>query len=212
MDTDQIKGIFALVVILVCVIILVSKAIMKALKLIKSNGDEEESSKPAKNNKKSKEVKNVKKEKKAKKEHSGSSKFKALEKPGKLNIPKNEVNEDLVDEDDEDDDDRETIYKRNATIKLIQEGTRKSYSAVCNQEIVIGRKDDCDIQIDDDDKVSKYHCKIQNKGRDRFTIKDIGSTNGTILNDNEIKSEEYIETGDIIEIGDYTYKVNIVIK
>ena len=47
--------------------------------------------------------------------------------------------------------------------------------------VVLGRTDACDIEIPDD-SVSKRHCSFETKGGN-MTVTDLGSTNGTLLND-----------------------------
>lgn len=64
---------------------------------------------------------------------------------------------------------------------------------------VIGRLAGSDIQIDDPG-ASRRHAEIRKEG-DEFLIKDLGSTNGTLLNEETI-SEETLQDGDRITIGD----------
>ena len=64
--------------------------------------------------------------------------------------------------------------------------------------LIIGRSSKCDIQIDQE-SVSRNHAKIVNSGQ-RVLIRDLGSTNGTYVNDQLI--EEFIlRDGDLIKIG-----------
>jgi len=66
--------------------------------------------------------------------------------------------------------------------------------------IIIGRGKECDIHILDL-KVSRVHCQIYNKDG-FFYIKDLNSTNNTLLNKSILESEKKLNIGDIIEIGD----------
>ena len=68
-------------------------------------------------------------------------------------------------------------------------------------EITIGRGTNNDIQIDNLG-VSKTHAKI-NKNPDAYTIVDLNSTNGTILNDKQIKKAK-LAPQDILTIGKHT--------
>ena len=64
--------------------------------------------------------------------------------------------------------------------------------------LIIGRSSKTDIQIDQE-SVSRNHAKIVNSGQ-RVLIRDLGSTNGTYVNDQPI--EEFIlRDGDLIKIG-----------
>ncbi len=66
--------------------------------------------------------------------------------------------------------------------------------------IIIGREKECDIRILDL-MVSRKHCQIEKKGN-IFYIKDLGSTNKTLVNKNVIEKETELKLGDIITIGE----------
>lgn len=70
--------------------------------------------------------------------------------------------------------------------------------------ITIGRKEDNTFMLDDP-YVSGKHARIYVKSGD-YIIEDLGSTNGTLVNDDEIKGKNYLETGDIIKIGNTVFK------
>jgi DNA-binding winged helix-turn-helix (wHTH) protein len=66
-------------------------------------------------------------------------------------------------------------------------------------EIVIGRSYDADIAIRMP-KVSRYHAKIV-VDADRCVIEDLGSTNGTWVNDERVRAVRELVHGDRIRIG-----------
>ncbi|MBC8506553.1 MAG: FHA domain-containing protein [Anaerolineales bacterium] len=66
------------------------------------------------------------------------------------------------------------------------------------REISIGRADDGDIVLSDAD-VSRQHARIRQLG-DNYWIEDLGSTNGTFVNQQAITRVELLE-GDQIQIG-----------
>src|SRR5207245_2126485 len=69
--------------------------------------------------------------------------------------------------------------------------------------IIIGRSSKSDIQIDQE-STSRNHSKIVNTGKS-ILIRDLGSTNGTYVNDEPI--EEYVlRDGDLIKIGRTIFK------
>jgi two-component system, cell cycle response regulator len=69
--------------------------------------------------------------------------------------------------------------------------------------LVIGRSSKCDIQIDQE-SISRNHTKIVNTGKS-ILIRDLGSTNGTYVNDEPI--DEYVmRDGDLIKIGRTIFK------
>ncbi len=69
--------------------------------------------------------------------------------------------------------------------------------------MVIGRSSKCDIQIDQE-SISRNHSKIVNTGKS-IMIRDLGSTNGTYVND-ELVDEYVLRDGDLIKIGRTIFK------
>ena len=69
--------------------------------------------------------------------------------------------------------------------------------------ITLGRSNKCDIQIDQE-SVSRAHSKIANASRS-VRIRDLGSTNGTYVND-ELVEERTLVDGDFIKIGRTIFK------
>jgi hypothetical protein len=74
-----------------------------------------------------------------------------------------------------------------------------------NREITMGRKSDNQLILNDM-YVSGYHVKIYLRNTDYF-IEDLGSTNGTFLNDKKLENKEYLNPGDEIQVGSAVFKV-----
>lgn len=72
-------------------------------------------------------------------------------------------------------------------------------------EISIGRKND-NLLILDDPYASGYHARVYIKNNDCI-LEDLGSTNGTLLNDENVKGRHYLSAGDEIRIGSTSFKV-----
>ncbi len=70
--------------------------------------------------------------------------------------------------------------------------------------ITIGRSSANDIQVDQD-AVSRKHATIVNDGG-KHTVEDLGSTNGTIVNDEHIEGVVKLRNGDFIKIGRAIFK------
>lgn len=64
----------------------------------------------------------------------------------------------------------------------------------------LGRSPDADIRIDDR-YASGIHLRIFSRGGSHF-VEDMNSTNGTLLNSNELHGEAELRHGDAIRIGD----------
>src|SRR5438094_151582 len=69
--------------------------------------------------------------------------------------------------------------------------------------IILGRSSKTDIQIDQE-SVSRNHAKIINNGKS-ILIRDLGSTNGTYVND-ELIDEHVLRDGDLVKIGRTIFK------
>lgn len=69
------------------------------------------------------------------------------------------------------------------------------------QLVTIGRAGDNDIQLDDE-MVSKNHCRIIMQG-DNFLIEDLASSNGTIVNGDQVNSY-MLQDGDKLFLGQTT--------
>ena len=72
-----------------------------------------------------------------------------------------------------------------------------------NGEIHIGRTNSSDITILDDPLVSRKQCMIhQYQDEAKFVLKDLGSSNGTIINGDTLSDEDcFLSEGDIIKVG-----------
>jgi len=70
---------------------------------------------------------------------------------------------------------------------------------------MIGRSDDTDLMISSKD-VSRHHAIVESDGTN-FTIEDLNSTNGTLVNGRRI-SKQQLQVGDEIMVGDYVLFVD----
>lgn len=64
----------------------------------------------------------------------------------------------------------------------------------------IGRTSECDVCIQDDDRISRVHARLDWDGHNWIVV-DLESTNGSFVNGEKI-TERRLEPGDVIEIGD----------
>jgi len=71
--------------------------------------------------------------------------------------------------------------------------------ALIGSESTLGRGSDCEVQVDDE-LVSRKHALIS-YCNGNFEIEDLGSSNGTFINNNLISSG-LIRNGDLIQVGD----------
>jgi hypothetical protein len=85
------------------------------------------------------------------------------------------------------------------TVLTIRGGGRSWQVDLKPEGAVIGRSPGCDVVIDSPD-VSRRHARIFRSSPDRWTIEDLGSSNGIFINGERLVSRS-IMTGDVIEIG-----------
>lgn len=72
-------------------------------------------------------------------------------------------------------------------------------------ETIIGRAPDVDLRIEDR-MVSGQHARLYPVDG-RWLLEDLGSTNGTLLNQQPVAREQQVEYGDVIGIGSVTLKL-----
>jgi hypothetical protein len=74
---------------------------------------------------------------------------------------------------------------------------------LATEAIIIGRAVETDIVITSN-RVSREHARIYKKGR-HWYVEDLGSTNGTYLNDERVLSPADLHDGDVLMIGDVSF-------
>lgn len=75
----------------------------------------------------------------------------------------------------------------------------RGYEIPLGRDARIGRGNDCEIVIDDGE-VSAWHARMQYSDDGRFTLRDVGSTNGTFVNGERIEVHT-MNDHDVIRIG-----------
>ena len=77
--------------------------------------------------------------------------------------------------------------------------TAKETVVVKGPAFVVGRADDCDLQLMHS-TVSRHHCQVSEIGK-FTTVRDMGSSNGTYLNGDLLRGERVIRSGDKLSLG-----------
>lgn len=73
-------------------------------------------------------------------------------------------------------------------------------------EMTMGRAPGCTIVVDDT-YVSQLHARVY-KAEDGWHVEDIGSTNGTFLNGDQLTSSRPVRRGDRIQLGNAVMEVS----
>lgn len=92
---------------------------------------------------------------------------------------------------------RPSVQPAGPAAKLVLQGANDEWS-IEGDRAVIGRLSGSEIEIEDPG-ASRRHAEIRRDGED-FLVIDLGSTNGTLLNDSPV-TEATLEDGDKITIG-----------
>lgn len=117
------------------------------------------------------------------------------------NLPSSTLHESLQKLGDEDRQIIEKMAPENAMLIVHRGPSKGSRFLLTMQGSTIGRSPENEIFLDDV-TVSRKHAQIIAVGAGLFTLKDLGSLNGTYVN-NESVAEASLATGDEIQIGKF---------
>lgn len=67
-------------------------------------------------------------------------------------------------------------------------------------ELTVGRAADCGVSLPEDTFVSQLHARVFRRDGDLF-VEDLGSTNGTFVNDHKVSAPVALRGGDRLKIG-----------
>ncbi len=94
------------------------------------------------------------------------------------------------------------------TIKITtqEDGTSESYEYTLS-EVTIGRDPNSSCQLDDN-SISAQHARL-NYQQTQWWVEDLGSTNGTFLNQEPVTSPQVITSGDNLRCGRIIFQIQI---
>jgi pSer/pThr/pTyr-binding forkhead associated (FHA) protein len=95
-------------------------------------------------------------------------------------------------------------------VRLIERGSTPGQTRevpVNQPEFLIGRGADCDLRLRESE-ISRHHCTIR-VGADEATLVDLGSSNGTYLNGQRVRSQAALHSGDELRLGSATFLVDL---
>ncbi len=105
--------------------------------------------------------------------------------------------------------DDEKSDKPRRAVLLYQEGTPEEQIYPFNGDVMsLGRGRDNDVQVKNDSKVSRYHCKLYRRGPN-FYIEDNKSANGSLVN-GELITERRLFGGEEVIIGETFFRFRIL--
>jgi pSer/pThr/pTyr-binding forkhead associated (FHA) protein len=90
-------------------------------------------------------------------------------------------------------------------LEFIEPLDREGERVDVNVGVTIGRSDACDLRLEDT-YLSSRHARIANDDGD-LSIEDLGSTNGTYVNQELVKGRVHLERGDVVQVGGVLFEV-----
>ena len=115
--------------------------------------------------------------------------------------------------DDDEDTGTRLLYQTTEGVEITLEDRADptKYFRVCVRDcVVIGRSEKlCDVPVPYDDSVSSRHCELFRRDGVIY-CRDLGSSNGTMINQQKVYQEIKVESGDILRIGRLSFFVQIL--
>lgn len=71
--------------------------------------------------------------------------------------------------------------------------------------LTLGREGHNSIAMPDNRKASRDHAKVWREGPGRYAVADLGSTNGTLVNDDRVTRHTLVD-GDEVRVGEFTFR------
>jgi pSer/pThr/pTyr-binding forkhead associated (FHA) protein len=90
-------------------------------------------------------------------------------------------------------------------LKFIEPTERSGERIDVDRAVTIGRGADCDLSLSDT-FLSSRHARLANDQGD-LSIEDLGSTNGTYVNQELVDGRVHLERGDIVQVGGVLFEV-----
>lgn len=88
---------------------------------------------------------------------------------------------------------------------LVLDGSKRGMEIPLKKEkFVIGRASDCTLRAGSD-AISRHHC-ILRQSEGSVTVRDLGSRNGTFVNEQRVEAETPLQDGDELRVGPLKFK------
>lgn len=85
-------------------------------------------------------------------------------------------------------------------LRIVEPAQRRGEDFDLGDELTLGRAPSCGVSLPDDTFVSQIHARLFRRDQDLW-IEDLGSTNGTFLNDHKVSAPAVMHKGDRLKVG-----------
>ena len=105
---------------------------------------------------------------------------------------------------------RSTERKKLPVLRVTSGSDMLAFCAIYPRErILIGRDEACELQVTDV-SVSREHAAVTYHGPDSLTLEDLGSTNGTRYQGEQVHGEVTIQVGGEVTVGSVTIRIELL--
>ena len=97
--------------------------------------------------------------------------------------------------------------RRQLYLKVVQPEGQAGRTYDLDDELTIGRSPGCGVSMPEDIYTSTLHARLFRRN-DQLWVEDLGSTNGTYVNSEQIKQAVRLGKGDLLQIGSTVFEVS----
>jgi len=96
--------------------------------------------------------------------------------------------------------------RRQLYLKVVEPSAHAGRTYDLDDELTIGRSPGCGVSTPEDIYTSTLHARLFRRG-DQLWVEDLGSTNGTFVNREQITQAVRLGKGDLLQIGSTVFEV-----
>jgi pSer/pThr/pTyr-binding forkhead associated (FHA) protein len=97
--------------------------------------------------------------------------------------------------------------RRQLYLKVVQPPEHAGRSYDLDDELTIGRSPGCGVSMPEDIYTSTLHARLFRRN-DQLWVEDLGSTNGTFVNSEQITQAVRLGKGDLLQVGSTVFEVS----
>ena len=102
---------------------------------------------------------------------------------------------------------KEQKRRRQLYLKVVQPPSHAGRSYDLDDELTIGRSPGCGVSMPEDIYTSTLHARLF-RHNDQLWVEDLGSTNGTYVNSEQIAKAVRLGKGDMLQVGSTVFEVS----